>query len=423
MELSVPTNWDDDLLDSLQGFPVGDLYGQPDDSPTGGGRPRYLQDRVGKKRVAAHLRKIRDSGWGFTALLNAPCLDNREYQSSFRRSLMDWVGWMRGAGATGVTVTVPLLAEAIKQRYPDLRVKVSVIAHVGTVPRAQAWRALGVDEIAVDFNANRDLRRLEALRGAVDCDLSLLVNDLCLLDCPFRHYHYNLVGHASQADHPTDGFVVDYCFLRCHRRKVQQPFELLRSPWIRPEDLGAYEAIGYRRFKLAGRTKSTPAILRMVRAYASRGYQGNLLDLLEGTSRDTSTVSFSALRALMDVAPSLLGKGLAALGRVPAGTPTPGPAHFATLLARLPSRAREDLLAAYVELMRMSEAVVIDNQQLDGFLEGFAARRCGEDCGSCDHCERYAARSITVDRARVDAIAERLDRVLRGVISGSSLPR
>ena len=108
MELSVPTNWDDDLLDSLQGFPVGDLYGQPDDSPTGGGRPRYLQDRVGKKRVAAHLRKIRDSGWGFTALLNAPCLDNREYQSSFRRSLMDWVGWMRGAGATGVTVTVPL---------------------------------------------------------------------------------------------------------------------------------------------------------------------------------------------------------------------------------------------------------------------------------------------------------------------------
>ncbi len=423
MELSVPTNWDDALLEGLAGLPVGDLYGVPDDSPGGGGRPRYIQGHTGRRRVEAHVRRARELGFGFIALLNAPCHDNRELDAAYRRQLLDWVAWMRDAGATGVTVAIPLLAEAIKGRFPDLWVKVSVIAHVGSVPRALGWEALGVDEIAVDFNVNRDLRRLEALRQAVGCELSLLVNDLCLLDCPFRHYHYNMVGHASQAEHDSDGFVIDYCFLRCHRRKVAQPVSLLQSPWIRPEDLEAYEGLGYTRFKLAGRTKGTPAILRMARAYAQRRYRGNLLDILEGTSRDTSTLSFAALRAVAQATPSLLGKGMAALGRLPGGDKLPGPSHFASLLAKLPAPHREDLLAAYVQLMQLSEAVRIDNQALEGFLDGFAGKRCGDVCHSCQHCRGFAERAVTVDQAKAEAIASSLDRVLQGVISGSSLPR
>ena len=422
MELTCPTNWDTALLDELTGLPVHDLYGQVDWSPAGGGRPRYIQRHVQPRKATAHIRAIRDRGWGFTILLNAPCLDNREFVRSFRQRIMDHVAWARDAGATGITITVPLLAEAIKARFPELRIKVSVIAHVGTVARAREWARLGIDEIAVDFNVNRDLGRLAALRRAVDCELTLLVNDLCLLDCPFRHYHYNMVGHASQEGHDSDGFVVDYCFLRCHRRKVLDPVELLRSPWIRPEDLGAYEAIGFRRFKLAGRTKSTQQIARMARAYSARSHPGNLLDILEGTSRDTSTVCFAALRTLAERSPGLLSRGMAAVGKLPAGAPTPGPAHFASVMARLPARARDDLLAAYVELMQLSEAVTIDGSQLEGFLEGFAGRRCGDDCDRCTHCERYAARAVTVDRPRCDAIAQALEAVLRRVIDGSNLP-
>ncbi len=421
MELTCPTNWDEALLDALAGLPVHDLYGQVDWSPAGGGRPRYIQGHTQPRKAAAHIRAIRDRGWGFTTLINAPCLDNREFERGFRERLLEHLAWAVDAGATGVTVTVPLLAEAVKTRFPQLWVKVSVIAHVGTVSRARGWAELGVDEICVDFNVNRDLERLAALRRAVDCELSLLVNDLCLLDCPFRHYHYNLVGHASQQGHDSDGFVVDYCFLRCHRRKVLDPVELLRSPWIRPEDLGAYEAIGIQRFKLAGRTKSTEQIARMARAWAERRYDGNLLDILEGTSRDTSTVGFAALRTLSQRSPGLLAKGLAALGKLPAGASAPGPTHFASVLGRLPAQAREDLLTAYVQLMQLSEAVTIDNRQLDGFLEGFRGRRCGDECDRCAHCSGFAERAVQVDRERCEAIARALDRVLDEVIRGSGL--
>jgi len=423
VQLTCPTNWDDALLDRLHGLPVHDLYGQVDWSPVGGGRPRYIQGHTDARRAAAHIRAIRDRGWGFTTLLNAPCLDNRELDRTFRQRLLDHVAWARDAGADSVTVTIPLLAEAIKARFPDLWVKVSVIAHVGTVARAKAWASLGIDEIAVDFNVNRDLRRLSALRRAVDCELSLLVNDLCLLDCPFRHYHYNLVGHASQQGHDSDGFVVDYCFLRCHHRKVLEPIELLKSPWIRPEDLGAYEAIGIRRFKLAGRTKGSDQIAAMARAYAARRHDGNLLDILEGTSRDTSTVGFAALRAAVERSPGLLGRGLSVLGKLPTGTKLPGPTHFAGVLRRLTPQAREDLLSAYVQLMQLSDAVHIDNRQLDGFLDGFSDRRCGDECDRCPHCQTFAGRAVQVDPDRCEQIARAVRRVLDGVVNGRVLPR
>ncbi|MFH1465419.1 MAG: U32 family peptidase [Pseudomonadota bacterium] len=418
MHLSCPTNWDAALLDQLAGLPVAELYGQLDDDPVGGGRARYLQAHTPLARAAAHIRQARDGGLGFTYLLNAPCLDNREYRAAFRGALGERLRWAVDAGVTGVTVSVPLLAELVKQQFPGLWVKVSVIAHVGSLRRLRMWEDLGADEVTVDFERNRDLALLEALAGAARCELSLLVNDLCLLDCAWRHYHYNVSGHASQASH--DGALVDYCFLRCHRLKVQQPIELLRSPWIRPEDLTRYEALGIGRFKLAGRTKPTATIAAIASAYAERRSPENLLGVLAGTGRDTDGLGFAALEAAARRAPGLLGKGLAALGRLPAGLT--GRGHFVELMAQLPSQAREELLPAFVALMRLSETVRIDGRALDGFLDGFAGRRCGVECESCPHCEQWAGRAVTVDTARAAEIVAALERAIDGVVSGRVLP-
>ncbi len=45
------------------------------------------------------------------------------------------------------------------------------------------------------------------------------------------------LSHASQAGHPSGGFLLDYCFLRCTRMKLADPVNYIRSDWIRPEDL------------------------------------------------------------------------------------------------------------------------------------------------------------------------------------------
>ncbi len=420
MPLSCPTNWDDELLDRIAGQPVADLYAQLDDDPVGGGRARYLQARVPPRRAAAHIRKARDRGLGFTYLINAPSLGNQEYQASFRRALDDRLRWAIDAGVTGVTVAVPLLAEIVKRRFPQLWVKVSVIAHVGSLRRLRMWEELGADEVTVDFERNRDLQLLAGLAEAARCRLSILVNDLCLLDCAYRHYHYEVSGNASRSGGGAP--LIDYCFLRCHSIKADQPVELLRSPWVRPEDLHHYEAIGIHHFKLAGRTKPSEQIAAMATAYGQRRSPSNLLEILAGTGRDTSSLGHAALEVVATRAPGLLGRAIATLSKLPAGLSAGDSANFAELMAGLPAQARRDLLPAFVALMRLSETIRIDPTALDGFLEGFAGKRCGLDCERCEHCEAYAACAVTVDNERAAAITAQLERAIAGVVDGSGLP-
>lgn len=402
MELTCPTNWDDALLEHLAGLPVREIYGAIPGGPVGGGRPGFLLGSRSSRHALAHVGRVRDRGWDFSLTLNAPCMG--PMGEGERRRILDHVDRARGSGANGVTVSIPLLAEILRARFPDLRIKVSVIAHVGTASAVRAWEALGVDEINVDFNANRDFPRLQRLRGAARRDLSLLVNDLCLLHCPWRISHYNYVGHASQGSRRA---TVDDCFFRCHHHKVTHPRSLLQSPWIRPEDLHLYEALGFVRFKLAGRTRSTQDIVRAARAYASRRWDGNLLRLLEAPRREAPDLAVRMARRVAGGAPgvlSLLGplrRGLR--GRVP----------FLGLLADLPANQAPLVLQAYLELMDLADGIHLDNRALDGFLEALLAAGCLGDCGACGQalCDAWADRALRVDPDRARALARALERV------------
>lgn len=341
IELSVPTNWDDALVSRYRGLPIADVYGSTGNDRVGGGRPGFLLNRVSRRRAEGHIRRVRDAGFSFTYLLNAPCLGNLEHQTGFRRDLDEHLRWIHGAGATSITVSIPLLVDIVKHVTPELRVKLSVIAHVDSVQKALHVERLGVDEVTLDYNINRELGLLAAIRGAVSMGLSLDVNDVCLFKCPFRTYCYNTTGHASQAGHASGGFIVDYCFFRCHRIKLSEPVELMKSPWIRPEDLDQYvERTGIRRFKVAGRTKETGQILRAVEAYARQRYDGNLLDILETTSRDTSSLDMHAARWMLARHPRLLGWGTRTLALAQRALPQEQRRPFVDILARVPAGAR-----------------------------------------------------------------------------------
>jgi len=60
-----------------------------------------------------------------------------------------------------------------------------------TRPGAPAsWEELGADAITLEsFSINRNFRRLAAIRQAVRCDLQLIANHVCLLNCPLQTYH------------------------------------------------------------------------------------------------------------------------------------------------------------------------------------------------------------------------------------------
>jgi len=83
--------------------------------------------------------------------------------------------------------------------------------------------------------------------------------------------------HASD---DTGSALIDYCFMRCSRLRLTDPSQFIKSAWIRPEDLAVYEAMGYTNFKLLERGIPSAELLRRVKAYSERRFDGNLAELL-----------------------------------------------------------------------------------------------------------------------------------------------
>jgi hypothetical protein len=128
---------------------------------------------------------------------------------------------------------------------------------------------------------NRDFAHIDMAKHWCDAHgktLHLLANSGCLRDCSAQTFHDNLVAHElgvkSHAS-PARRFPVpcwDYL------SRPENAHRLLGSSWIRPEDIKHYER-WFTEVKLA--TRGNPNPRKIIHAYATGTFRGNLLDILE----------------------------------------------------------------------------------------------------------------------------------------------
>jgi len=377
MKLSIATNFDDALIEAVRGLSVRELYGKAGSDPVGGGRSSYMIGRLGRRRIREHIALTRKRGMGFNYLLNASCMDNREVtrrgQKEIRGLLDRVVSW----GASAVTVSNPFLLNLIKKNYPELKVRVSVFACVDHLRKARFWEDHGADVICLDSHTvNRDFNTLRMMRQNLKCGLELLANNQCLQSCYMAQTHPQVMAHSSQTGHASGGFVIDHCMLFCLKMKIKDPVNLIRADWIRPEDTVHYENIGIGDFKLSERSIPTSEMVRRVRAYHERRYDGNLLDLIQGFG-------------FREAAPS--GGGF----------------FRKTGLFFRPDKVNVFKLSPIRKLCRIrgmlsplknGNPVMIDNQKLDGFIDRFLKTGCRNVCcEDCRYCHRFAEKAVTVD--------------------------
>jgi hypothetical protein len=242
---------------------------------------------------------------------------------------------------------------------------------VDTPRRARFWEDLGADAITLEsFSINRNFRRLAAIRQSVRCDLQLIANHVCLLNCPLQTYHQNGFAHASD---DTSTLFIDYCFMRCSRLRLTDPSQFIKSAWIRPEDLAVYEAMGYTNFKLLERGIPSAELLRRVKAYSERRFDGNLAELLlsYGFKQPVRKESLWSLR------------------------------HFWKPRQASPRRLKPLLDLARLQgwLSPLPECPIrVEARQIPGdFLDGFRDRDCASlNCQTCGYCERIAAQAVSI---------------------------
>jgi len=339
---------------------------------------------VDRNTVEHYIAACHERGLEFSYLLNAPCLGNLQYSKNGYGQLIELLEWIDRSGADAVTVGMPYLIDLVRERFPRLKVKVSTTARVNTVRKALQYEAMGVEEIIIDENINREFKTLEAIRKAVECNLELILNNICLWQCPYNFEHVNHDGHSSR-----EGEQDDYCYLQypgylCLYRKLTEPVELLKSPWIRPEDVSAYEDLGYDSFKITERFKRTPLLLEHVRAYKERRYDGNLLDLFTLPRKDAFT-----------------------------------PVHLEYFIKPQHVNIMKVSELGDVFDLEVRELIHIDNKKLDGFLEHFKHNDCNQTtCAQCRYCDGVLKKVAVMDEEGLKKAAQKVKSFSDQLISG-----
>ena len=400
VRFSVACNFDPALVDAIAKYPTYEVFGKLPSDFFGGGRPSFYLPDVSKKRLAAYVKRVHAEGIEFNYLLNSSSMNNLEFTSEGQRELRRLLDWLSEIDVDTITVANLFFLRQIKQRYPHFGVRVSSHRETDNPRKARFWEDNGADCIVIsETTIHREFEVLAAIRDAVRVDLSLIVNNWCRQDCAIASNHAVLLSNASRND--KQQFPLDYCSVYCNAYRLEEPVNYIRANWIRPEDLGRYQKLGYTNFKIVERNTPTELLALRVRAYHAGRYDGNLLDLVQNYAYPKSVFKkednayFSVRRmARYFLKPSQVN------------------------LLEFPKIVRFGKTASMLYPREGDNPVYIDNRALDGFLARFETQGCESvDCEKCRYCHHWAERAVYVDpewRLRMTQIYDELLRDLHG---------
>jgi len=251
------------------------------------GRPRLgFEEEDDAEELEAALRRdltrLRGAGVRLDLLLNANCYGGEAMGVSLKNRIVDIVGRLDSWGCRPeiCTTASPFVAHVLKGAFPEVEVRASVNMRLTTL---QAFRYLA--PLFDSYYLGRDVQRsLETVKRFSDwCrangkKLCILANSGCLRNCPWQTYHDNLIAHSDDAMKAknVEGWCPHLCWTMY--RDSANFAEILKSTWIRPEDLHRYEGL-VDVVKLATRQHANPDMV--ISAYERGAFEGNLLDLLE----------------------------------------------------------------------------------------------------------------------------------------------
>jgi collagenase-like PrtC family protease len=345
MKLVVPAVFEEGFLDAMAPLPIAHLYGAMGGDV--GLRANQWLEQPKFEDLAGYVAAAKARRIEFFYCLNVACLGNREFTAEGQRWLVERLGALEDLGADGIVLSNPYLLAFAHKRFPNLKIAVSTASAIDSVDKALFFEDHGASVLYLPEFINRDFPLLAQIRRRTRAELVLLANVGCLLQCPIRQYHINLVSHSNES--AELGTYVDYPLMWCTHEKAADAGQMLKSPWIRPEDIAMYEEIGIDQFKLGGREMDRGWIERAAGAYAARRYDGDLNDLILGFDH------------------------LEPYGRIP---------------VRIPNRA------------------------LDGFAEFFKKKHdCRIGCRDCRYCDDYANDHAQVEPGR-DRFAARVERAI-----------
>lgn len=138
-------------------------------------------------------------------------------------------------------------------------------------------------KLTADRSLNRRLDDLSTFSARIarlwpGTGISLIANEGCIYECPYKLTHD---AHIAAINTGTN---LDTHHLNrqygCRRYFWETPHRVLKSPFIRPEDMARYNPFADM-IKICGRTLGPKFLIQTVSAYLNGSFKANLLSLMD----------------------------------------------------------------------------------------------------------------------------------------------
>lgn len=267
------------ILNSSDGS-VDEIYLSVKDSIYSSGRPDVKD--LDFSDLEEHIKMTKESDVNLSVAFNATCYSGKENSHEFRKEFNIFLESLCNTGAERIILAHPVLIALAKKEFPKLHVSVSSFNMVDNAIKAGYFAGMGADRIILAAETNRNLGELQLIIDSYpETEFEIMLNNGCNYYCPFEYSHGSSQSHMNE----FEGKKKNQYPSECTKQLLEEPWKILVSPFIRPEDSHFYEEMGVEYFKIAGRNTKTDWIINALDAYQKRSYTGNIVDILNRTYR------------------------------------------------------------------------------------------------------------------------------------------
>jgi len=206
------------------------------------------------------IRIAHQKGIETDLLINPGCLGMRMVDVDSFKPIIEYLKRLLDlVPLDSVTLADFLLAKEIKKTFPKLGLECSCMANIDNMTKAKYWVDLGCGVIVIHPDKNKDMGFIRQLRrNFPEVKLKMILNEVCVPDCPMRQGHSNLESHGDWG-----GLYHKACFSIFKK----EPWLFYSSPYIAPKYLDYYDDL-IDIFKILDRDSPTEEIIETFGTYA-----------------------------------------------------------------------------------------------------------------------------------------------------------
>ena len=153
---------------------------------------------------------------------------------------------------------------------------------------SKTWLDSDISAVEIQKDLLREPRELAKIRAKINpqIKLSILINEGCLLGCPYQIAHQIHSFSFPNDRYEKEGEGFNFGVAKCKYITNQEPWRILDANWILPEQLKKLSRV-IDEFKITDRHASTETIINTVRAYVFEVYnKENINELISMLSME-----------------------------------------------------------------------------------------------------------------------------------------